>query len=122
MTFERRGSADGQGTRTCDLGSRGRPEGRHAEHWQMALSEFERENKAPNTAKVVGSPLVTGAPGKCPFCEKNRLATHSWPAALWGARRASVSNARLPLDFSNAISGEDSSFFRRHETREGLAD
>jgi hypothetical protein len=48
----------------------GRPEGRHAEHWQMALSEFERENKAPNTAKVVGSPLVTVAPGEVPILQE----------------------------------------------------
>jgi hypothetical protein len=48
----------------------GRPEGRDAEHWQMALAEFEREKKAPNTAKVVGSPLVTVAPGEVPKLQK----------------------------------------------------
>jgi hypothetical protein len=48
----------------------GRPQGRHAEHWQMALSEFERENKAPDAAKVVGSPVVTMAPGEAPILQK----------------------------------------------------
>jgi hypothetical protein len=53
----------------------GRPEGRHAEHWQMALSELERENKAPNTAKVVGSPLVTVAPDEAPILQKKSPST-----------------------------------------------
>jgi Protein of unknown function (DUF2934) len=48
----------------------GRPEGRDAEHWQMAHAEFEREKSAPNAAKVVGSPLVTVAPGEVPKLQK----------------------------------------------------
>jgi hypothetical protein len=48
----------------------GRPEGRDAEHWRMALAEFERENRAPNIAKVVDSPSVTVAPGEVPKLQK----------------------------------------------------
>jgi Protein of unknown function (DUF2934) len=60
----------------------GRPEGRHAEHWQMALSEFEREKKAPNTEKVVDSPAVTVTPGETPILQKkSSRSTPSDPSA-----------------------------------------
>jgi Protein of unknown function (DUF2934) len=49
----------------------GRPEGRHLEHWQQALSEFEREKAAvASPAKVVGSPVVTGVEAAAPEPEK----------------------------------------------------
>ena len=47
----------------------GPPKGKHAEHWRMALSEFEGE-KAPNIAEVVGSPVVTATPGAVPKLRK----------------------------------------------------
>jgi Protein of unknown function (DUF2934) len=34
----------------------GRPDGRHLEHWQQALTQIEREKEAPNT-------LADAAPG-----------------------------------------------------------
>jgi Protein of unknown function (DUF2934) len=49
----------------------GRPEGRHLDHWQQALSEFEREKEAlAGPAKVVGSPVVTAAEALAPAPEK----------------------------------------------------
>jgi hypothetical protein len=49
----------------------GRPEGRHAEHWQQALSEIEREKEAlASPAKEVGSPIVTPAETKASEPEK----------------------------------------------------
>jgi hypothetical protein len=49
----------------------GRPEGRHLEHWQQALSEFEREKEAlASPAKAVGSPVVTAAEAVAPGPEK----------------------------------------------------
>jgi CheY-like chemotaxis protein len=62
--------ADGRYRNVPLLKNRGRPEGRQAEHWRMALSEFERENRAPNIAKVAGSPVVAAAPGTAPKLRK----------------------------------------------------
>jgi hypothetical protein len=71
----------------------GRPEGRAAEHWQMALSEYEREKKVPNTEKVVDSPAVIVIPGETPILQKKS----SRGASRQAARARNQSAGIAPL-------------------------